>query len=142
MSEHVVPVDFGVTWDPNTEHGRLVITENGDAQLLLNAGIDSDRRDVLFVWRGASVGRMEPPNDEAVSGHRLYQRGLKDCRIGEVIESELIADLNQRGRFHARHVAGAYDNDHHWVIRLKGSIVEVVAESMQVRRVVTRPRRY
>jgi hypothetical protein len=76
---------------------------------------------------------MEPPNDEAIEGHRLYYVGLREVRwIGEVLESSLIADLEQRNRVHHRHDPQRFVGLRHWVVRLKGSVVEVVARSCEV----------
>lgn len=59
---------------------------------------DPDQRLVGLVWDGCLAARMEAPNDEAISGHRLHDLGLRDVRwLGEVFDSTLIADLEQRG---------------------------------------------
>jgi hypothetical protein len=136
VTERVVDADFGVVWDPNTEHGVLVASEAGEAWLRLRARLDdTDQRRVVFVWHGASAARMEPPNDEAIAGHRLYGAGLSGVRwVGEVLESSLIADLERRNRVHPRHDPRRFDGLRHWVVMLKGSVVEVVAETCEVTR--------
>jgi hypothetical protein len=79
---------------------------------------------------------MEPPNDEAISGHRLYRVGLREARwVGEVHESELIAELEQRSRVHERHDAARFGDYRHWIVRLKECTVEVVARELVVERV-------
>lgn len=78
---------------------------------------------------------MEPPNDEARSGHRLYDVGLREVLwLGEVYESGLIAELERRNRVHARHSAEQYTALRHWVAPLKECTVEVVAHSLRVER--------
>jgi hypothetical protein len=128
--------DLGVMWAPNIESGVLVAREQGEARLVLGAYFgDADQRHVVLVWRRARAVRMEPPNDKAISGHRLYDLGLREVHwVGEVRESALIADLERRNRVHPRHDPRRYDNLRHWVVRLKGRIVEVVAVSCEVQR--------
>jgi hypothetical protein len=105
MPERVVtvPAEFG--WDPNVEHGVLTTTEMGETRLRLDAKIDDpDQRAIVFVWHGTLAARMEPPNDEALSGHRLYDAGLRDVHwLGEVLDSELIAQFERQNRVHPRH---------------------------------------
>jgi hypothetical protein len=81
---------------------------------------------------------MEPPNDEAISNHRLYDVGLRNVQwLGEVRESDLIADLERRNRAHPHHSAERYTELRHWVALLKECTVEVVARSLRVERGVS-----
>jgi len=81
-----------VRWDPNIDDGTLVVSEGGVARLILRAHPnDADRRPVEIGWTGAVAARMDPPNDEARSGHPLYQSGLRKLLwMGEVRESHLV----------------------------------------------------
>jgi hypothetical protein len=45
---------------------------------LLARDDDTTQRPVTLLWRGSVATRMEPPNDEAAEGHRLYHSGLRD----------------------------------------------------------------
>ena len=93
---------------------------------------------IELVWGGCLVARMEPPNDEAISGPRLYEVGLRDVLwLGEVYESDLIADLERHNRVHAHHSAERYIELRHWVAPLKECTVEVVARSLHVERGVS-----
>lgn len=74
---------------------------------------------------------MEPPNDEAIAGHRLYDAGLRQIRwIGEVIGSSLIAEIEHGNRSHPRHDPLRYAQLRHWIVPLKECTVEVVAETL------------
>ena len=76
---------------------------------------------------------MGAPNDEALSGHRLYERGLAQLTWAGVVEdSERIASLGQSNRVHPRHDAERFSRPHHYILRLKEDTVEVVAETVQV----------
>ena len=85
------------------------------------------------------MARMEPPNDEAISSHRLYSAGLRDLRwLGEVYESDLVAGLERRNRPHPRHNSERFNVLRHWVAPLKETTVEVVGHSLRVERGASR----
>jgi hypothetical protein len=136
VAEHVAAVDLATEWDPNSPAARLTATDDGETRLRLQAHPDDqDQRPVDLVWNGCLVARMEPPNDEAISGHRLYDVGLREVLwLGEVYESDLIAELERRNRVHPQHSAGRYTALRHWVAPLKERTVEVVARSLRVER--------
>jgi hypothetical protein len=78
---------------------------------------------------------MEPPNDEAISGHRLYDASLSRVLwAGEVENSALIAECERRNRVHPMHDAKRFAEYRHWIVRLKEDTVEVVARSVEVAR--------
>ena len=136
MGEHVAAIDLGVKWEPNAPSALLTTTDGGEARLRLRAHPDDhDQHPVELVWDRCLAARMEPPNDEAVSGHRLYDVGLREVLwLGEVYESGLIAELERTNRVHARHSAERYIPLRHWVVPLKECTVEVVARSPRVER--------
>ena len=126
-------------WDPNVESGVLVQDEDGNACLALLAKVDDPNDQmVVLIWPHCYAALMQPPDDEAISGHRLWGHGLENALwAGEVFESQWIAALRQGNRVHSGHtkVEHRYSRLRHYVIRLKGSAVEVVAEEVQVTRV-------
>ena len=76
---------------------------------------------------------MGAPNDEALPGHRLYDRGLAELAgAGLIAHSERIARLEQVNRVHPGHEAERFSRQHHYIVPLKESIVEVVAEPVAV----------
>jgi hypothetical protein len=77
---------------------------------------------VVLVWSGTQETVMGAPNDEALPGHRLYDRGL-----AELAGAGLIARLEQVNRVPPGHEAER-------IVPLKESIVEVVAEPVAVQR--------
>ncbi|HEX6420051.1 MAG TPA: hypothetical protein VFZ77_16235 [Acidimicrobiales bacterium] len=121
---------------PNAPAALLTATDDGEARLRLRAHPDDhDQRRLDLVWSGCRLARMEPPNDETISGHRLYEAGLREVLwLGEVDESELIVDLERRSRVHPRHSAALYSGLRHWVVALKECTVEVVACSLRIKR--------
>ncbi len=60
-----------------------------------------------LVWSGCVASVMQPPNDAAISGHRLYARGLRAVLgAGEVLEGQSIAELEQQHQVHPRQDPG------------------------------------
>jgi hypothetical protein len=83
---------------------------------------------VVLVWSGTQETVMGAPNDEALPGHRLYDRGLAELAgAGLIAHSERIARLEQVNRVPPGHEAER-------IVPLKESIVEVVAEPVAVQR--------
>lgn len=136
MAEHVVPLDLIADWDPNAPRAVMVSDDSGRTALALRAHQDdADQRCVVLVWTGVRWASMSEPNDEALSGHRLYDRGLQDVRgVGVVRQSELITELETRNRAHPSHDAAAFTRLVHHLVLLKECTVEVVAEVLTLRR--------
>ena len=136
MSEMVRNFDVGTTWEPSSPGAVLLANDSGDARLTMRAHVDdADQRPVVLVWLRSWAVRMEPTNDEALTGHPLYRAGLRDVLwVGEVLQSRLIANLEKRNRFHALHDPHRFRQLRHWVVPLKEVLVEVVAESIELQR--------
>jgi hypothetical protein len=137
MSERVVPADVAIEWDPNTEVYVLVSGGSGPAVLALNPhySADANKDVVLLVWKGPRFVSMGGPNDEALSSHRLYSKGLRGLRwVGIVEDSELIAMLERQNGVHERHNPARFASLVHYVLPLKGDVVEVVADSLTIER--------
>jgi hypothetical protein len=136
MAERVVPWDAGCRWEPNAPDAVLTISDAGRAALAVNAHSDDANQDcVVFSWSGTSAAVMGSPNDEAISGHRLYQHGLSGLLwAGRVEQSEWIAGLERQNRVHPRHDTARFTRLIHFILPLKEGTVEVVAEKVTVLR--------
>lgn len=96
---------------------------------------DADQRNVVLVWEGVEFVSLSAPNDEAISGHRLWRAGLNDVLwLGLVEDSELIASLRKQNSVHPHHESRRYDFLDHYIAPLKERVVEVVARSLVVHR--------
>ena len=136
MAEHVVARDFGVTWGPNAPEAILLSDDGGKTVLALNAHHgDPDRRAVALVWSGSRYTCMADPNDESISGHRLYASGLSDVLWGGVVrDSDLIRALETQNRVHPSHDPSRFESLTHYVVLLKECVVEVVAQALSIQR--------
>ena len=96
---------------------------------------DTDRRCVALVWSGTRSACLADPNDEAKSGHRLYESGLSNVLwAGLVRDSETIVALERANRVHPNHDPTRFESLQHHVILLKECAAEVVAEAVTVQR--------
>jgi len=136
MVERVIPVDLGAQWEPNAPAAALLVRDDGTAELTLQPHpVDADESPVRFVWHGCCAAVMQPPNDEALSGHRLYDKGLRGLLwAGEVLDSQWIADLERQNRVHPRHNPGRFARLRHFILPLKERTVEVIATGWETQR--------
>ena len=96
---------------------------------------DADQRNVVLVWESVEFASLSAPNDEAISGHRLWRAGLNDVPwLGLVEDSELIACLKKQNSVHPHHEPRRYDFLDHYIAPLKECVAEVVAHSLVVHR--------
>ncbi|BAV46161.1 hypothetical protein MesoLj113a_37470 [Mesorhizobium sp. 113-1-2] len=70
-----------------------------------------------------------PPNDEAISGHRLYPLGLRAHEAFEVRNSSWIASLEKANRVHSSHTPELFSNYRHFIVAFHDSTLEFIAES-------------
>jgi hypothetical protein len=74
-----------------------------------------------------------PPNEEAISGHRLAKLGLEPFSAFEVLSSAWIADLEHANRVHPYHHASQYAGLRHFIFTFHDSVLEFIAEDFEVR---------
>ena len=68
-----------------------------------------------------------PPNDEAISGHRLYPLGLRAYEAFEVRNSSWIASLEKANRVHSSHTPELFSNYRHFIVAFHDSTLEFIA---------------
>ena len=136
MSEEVVSIDLGADWDPNAP-SAVLLTNGATTALALNAHMDDpDQRSVVLYWVGCHHSSIGGPNDEARSGHRLWGKGLSSVYwIGEVWGSELVKALERQNSVHDRHDPARFADLVHHVVLTKEDTIEVVADSLTVKRI-------
>jgi hypothetical protein len=134
MVEHVEAVDLGVEWDPNAPEALLLSDGSGKTLLALKPHHDDpDQSCVVLAWSGAHSACMADPNDEAISGHRLYGSGLSEVlSAGVVRDSDTIRALTKQNSVHAYHDPSRFDGLTHHIVLLKECVVEVVAGSLSI----------
>jgi hypothetical protein len=73
-----------------------------------------------------------PPNDEAIHGHRLYQRGLTPYSSFEVLNSSWIADFEIANRVHEHHRSEHFSDYRHIILTFHDSTLEFIARKFSV----------
>ena len=73
-----------------------------------------------------------PPNDEVLSGHRLYGLGLRPYSAFEVRNSSWIASFEKANRVHSSHRPELFSGYRHFVLTFHDSTLEFIARSFSV----------
>lgn len=73
-----------------------------------------------------------PPNDEALSGHRLYRLGLQPYSAFEAVNSSWIASLEVANRVHPRHKPELFSGRRHFILTFHDSTFEFIARDFRV----------
>ena len=74
------------------------------------------------------------PNDEALRGHPLHERGLRAYAAYEVRHSSWVRGLEQMNRVHSAHAPARFALLRHYLFTFHDSTFECVAEGLQVSR--------
>lgn len=121
---------WDVAWDPNAPEAVLISDDSGRGALGLRAqASDSDQRTVVLRFDLVIYALMTPPNDEALSHHRLYDSGLRNLlSLGVVRDSSLVARLRPSWS----PVADLRLQPMHFIAICKECVVEVVAADVEV----------
>ena len=72
-----------------------------------------------------------PPNDEALSGHTLANRGLTSSSAFKVERSSLIRRLAKMNSIHPRHDPKRFDALNHYIFTFRDSLMECVALGLE-----------
>jgi hypothetical protein len=133
--EHLVQLDLGVMWERNWASPRLI--DSGNAWLIVEPyHDDDDRRWVSLCFRHSDGAVVGPPNDEARSGHRLWEVGLRECSwAGEVLNSEWVRRLERQNAVHPRHDPSRWKDLRHYVLLFKEVTAEVLCKEVKVERI-------
>jgi len=77
----------------------------------------------------ARASTLGPPNDEALSGHRLWGRGLTFYAAHRVVNSTWIGELEQRNRVHPQHKPSLFSGLTHYLFTFHDETFECIARS-------------
>lgn len=144
------PLDLGVRWDSGAPLPHLL--SNGSRAVLVcrAATVDSDwdgthvsvvspsdqtPTDMLaFTFLGCHAVRIGGPNDEALAGHPLYDRGLDGYGPHVVHKSDWIAEQEAINSAHEHHRSGWHERLNHYFFVFHDEVFEALARSVDVRR--------
>ena len=138
--DRVIEIDIAPT--PSTGAPEPLLLADDYAVALRYVTAESDRQttdsgiQLAIVRFGSWAHYLGPPNDEALSGHPLYERGLRCYGIFEVQHSSWIRLMEERNRVHDRHAPERFAQLRHFIIAFHDSTFECVAESVMARTVL------
>lgn len=124
--DQIVELKPGWEMVPNTPEPILVQDEHTAGLLLREPG--SIGR-TLIVFEGCLIARFGYPNDEALAGHPLYQRGLGHYSCYEILNSSWRNKLENQNK--VVFPAGYPFEERHFVITFWDSMFECLANDMQ-----------
>ncbi len=87
----------------------------------------------VVEFTGYLAVRMGPPNDEALEGHPLYNRGLAAYAMHYVANSSWIAELERQNSVHPHHEGGWHEWAQHYLFTFHDETFECIARSHAVR---------
>lgn len=107
-----------------------------DGSTVRVVGPESDCETCALVEvEGSLAFKFGPPNDEAISGHRLHKKGLTPYSSFEVINSKWIAELETANRVHPHHRPERFAGYRHIILTFHDSTLEFIATEFTVRQV-------
>lgn len=142
------PLDLGVSIDVGAPLPH-VVTSGSRTAVVFHRGIvdpdwdgtyvtvvdpssDASRQLAVIVFDGVMATLMGPPNDEAISGHPLWNSGLQPYAAHVVVGSEWIDEYERRNRVHPHHSPEHWQRLTHYLIAFHDETFECIAESHRV----------
>lgn len=90
-------------------------------------------RVVVVTLNQCTAHFFGPPNDEAFSGHPLYERGLRPYGAFEVQDSSWLRELERRNAVHPQHDKAHYMiGKRHLVLSFHDSTFECIAKGYDI----------
>ncbi len=134
--EETVPIDMGIEWDAGAPMPVLMQSDyKAYLALYLADGGEAEDRVAVIEWRSCHGAVLGGLNDEAIHGHRLWKRGLREAlqaRAAEVRNSAWIAAEERANRVHPYHDPASYAKLRHYILLLKDSTFECLAQGYSV----------
>jgi hypothetical protein len=133
--EHAVPVNLGVVPEAAVPEPELFQTERG-AYLVFSAvkvQMDGVRRDAGFVVveiEFCSLTQFGYPNDEALPGHPLSNKGLEPYGVFEVLGSSWIQSMTKMNRVEFPETPDS--SQRHFIFTFHDSTFECIARSIRL----------
>jgi len=113
------------------EEGRLA-PEWANAVIRPPAVNDSDDLCAVIHFEQPYAHMFGPPNDEAVGGHPLADRGLSPYAVFEVEHSSWVRGLERMNSVHPYHRPERFETFKHYIFAFHDTTFECVAESFGV----------
>jgi hypothetical protein len=90
-----------------------------------------DRRPVLMVFDDCAVSRFGYPNDEALSGHPLYEQGLSNYSCFEVLDSSWRSRVQAQNLVAFPTSGSIFSSARHFAITFHDTTFECLADDLR-----------
>jgi hypothetical protein len=111
---------------------RSDVPDDWDGSSIRIVGYESEWPIVIVEFKAVYALMSGPPNDEAFSGHPLYERGLHPYAAFEIINSSWIRGLEKMNSVHEYHRPERFEKMRHFVFAFHDSTLECVADGFEV----------
>jgi len=128
MAEHLIELDVSF-FDPEPNVAEPVVVQSERACYLIYWDRNEERKALEFSR--CSISKFGYPNDEALGGNRLFEKGLGFYGFFEVVESEWIAELRKGNEVRFPDFK-SFEGQRHFVITFHDCSFECIALSFQV----------
>jgi hypothetical protein len=144
--EYADELDLGIVPDPGAPMPHILANGDtvfvlfylrpavsGDGDTAIGTGRhSSEHRPIALVeFIGVHAVLFGGPNDEALSGHRLYGRGLEYYAIHEIRSSSWITEAQGVNSVHPHHQDGWHEWLRHFVITFHDETLECLARDVR-----------
>ena len=136
FQKHDEVVRLNIGFEPEAAvSGPVLLQTDHDVVLTFNAvRMTTDgRRDTagtgVIEFELCSITKFGYPNDEALGGHPLFNRGLEHYGVFEVLGSTWIRQMTDQNRFCFPHTTDS--NMRHFILTFHDSTFECAADSYQ-----------
>ncbi len=133
--EHAVPYDIGFT--PEAAVSEPVLLQTDSAAILTFSAVrptpEGRREDAGYAIVEldlCSLTKFGYPNDEALSGHPLYEKGLGEYGVYEVYHSSWVRLARDQNRI-AFPDTPAYSTERHFIFTFHDSTFECIARGIR-----------
>ena len=121
----------------SNEHNIYLIfyVSNADPnwnETTINKRTENDEGIVTIKFNRFAQFKFGNPNDEAISGHPLYEFGLQPYSIQKVVESEWIKELTIMNSVHPYHKEEQFTKYEHFIFFFHDTCFEIVAEGYSI----------
>ena len=145
------PLDLGVSWDSGAPLPH-VVSSGSKAVLVCHAAVEDPDWDgtyvtlvspndqipaemLEFTFAGCHAVKIGGPNDEALHGHPLYNRGLDGYRPHLIHNSDWIKEQEAINSVHPYHTGGWSERLNHYFFVFHDEMFEALAKSVSARSV-------
>ncbi len=120
-----------IDWEPKWSAGAtspVVLASDNGLVLVYNVALEEEESVGVVTFKHARAHRFSGINDEVLSGHPLYGKGLEFYGAHEVVGSSWIEELRSVHSVHHLYDASRWNSIKHYLLCFHDDTLEVLAE--------------